>query len=72
MHLLGHLNLVGGRDRGSSAVAAAGPGGGQPGASEGVDLELWLLVGGGDASITEQMSHGRSVAEPCEGLVVRR
>jgi hypothetical protein len=32
MHLLGHLNLVGGHDRWAAAVAAAGPGGGQPGA----------------------------------------
>jgi hypothetical protein len=27
------------------------------GRGEGVDLELWLLVGGGDAGIAEQVSH---------------
>jgi len=27
------------------------------GRREGIDLELWLLVGGGDAGIAEQMSH---------------
>jgi hypothetical protein len=31
-----------------------------------VDLELWLLVGDGDAGIAEQVTHGRSVAEPCD------
>jgi hypothetical protein len=36
------------------------------GVLEGVDLELWLLVGGGDSSIAEQMTHGRTVAEPCD------
>jgi hypothetical protein len=25
-----------------------------------------VLVGGGDAGIAEQMTHGRSVAEPCD------
>ena len=34
------------------------------GGGEGVDLELRLLVGGGDAGIAKQMSHSRSVAEP--------
>jgi hypothetical protein len=28
-------------------------------------LELGVLVGGGDVGIAEQMSHGRTVAEPC-------
>jgi hypothetical protein len=34
------------------------------GVLEGVDLELGVLVGGGDTGIAEQMSHSRSVAEP--------
>jgi hypothetical protein len=29
------------------------------GGSEGVDLELGVLVGGGDAGVAEQVSHGR-------------
>jgi hypothetical protein len=33
------------------------------GALEGVDLEVRLLVGGGDAGITEQVSHATTVAE---------
>ena len=52
---------------GRSAAGAAGGLGEHPIAasvSEGVDLELWLLVGGGDAGIAKQMSHGGSVAEP--------
>jgi len=28
------------------------------GVLERVDLEVWLLVGGGDAGVAEQMSHG--------------
>jgi hypothetical protein len=36
------------------------------GALEGVDLEVGLLVGGGDASVAEQMSHVETVAEPCD------
>jgi hypothetical protein len=34
------------------------------GALEGVDLELGLLVGGGDAGIAEQVSHGATVSQP--------
>lgn len=33
----------------------------KPGSSralEGIDLEMWLLAGGGDAAIAEQVSHG--------------
>jgi hypothetical protein len=29
---------------------------------EGVDLELGVLVGGGDAGVAEQMSHGVTVS----------
>jgi hypothetical protein len=35
---------------------------GVAGPLEGVDLKLWLLIGGGDAGIAEQMSHGVTVA----------
>ena len=34
------------------------------GGLEGVDLELWLLVGGGDAGIAEEVSHPRTVSQP--------
>jgi hypothetical protein len=46
-------------DQGVGAGAAGGLGE-HPvaaGRCEGVDLELWLLVGGGDAGVAEQMSH---------------
>jgi len=36
------------------------------GALEGVDLEVGLLVGGGDAGVAEQMAHVSTVAEPCD------
>ena len=36
------------------------------GVLEGVDLELGLLVGGGDAGIPEQMSHGVTVSQPSD------
>jgi hypothetical protein len=36
------------------------------GGSEGVDLELGLLVGGGDAGIAEQMSHAGTVSQPSD------
>ena len=29
---------------------------------QGVNPELWLLVGGGDAGVTEQVSHGQTVS----------
>ena len=51
------------------AAGAAGGLGEHPvaaGRVEGVDLELGLLVGGGDAGIAKQMTDGRSVAEPCD------
>jgi hypothetical protein len=36
------------------------------GGGEGVDLEVWLLVGGGDADIAEQVSHGVTVSQPSD------
>jgi hypothetical protein len=36
------------------------------GRREGVDLELRLLVGGGDTGIAEQMSHGVTVSQPSD------
>jgi hypothetical protein len=36
------------------------------GALQRVDLEVGLLVGGGDASVAEQMSHAPTVAQPCD------
>jgi hypothetical protein len=33
---------------------------------EGVDLEVGLLVGGGDAGVAERVSHPSTVAEPCD------
>ena len=55
---------------GESGAVGAGAAGGlgedpvAAGVLEGVDLELGLLVGGGDAGIAKQMSHSGSVAEP--------
>ena len=51
------------------AAGAAGGLGEHPvaaGRVEGVDLELGLLVGGGDAGIAEQVSPAGSVTEPCD------
>ena len=48
---------------GAVGVGAAGGLGEDPvaaGVLEGVDLELGLLVGGGDAGVAEQMSHARN------------
>jgi hypothetical protein len=36
------------------------------GRREGVDLELRVLVGGGDTGIAEQMSHGVTVSQPSD------
>ena len=53
------------QDLGEDGAVGAGAAGGlgehpvAAGALEGVDLELGLLVGGGDAGIAEQMSHAR-------------
>jgi hypothetical protein len=54
---------------GAVGAGAAGGLGEHPvaaGALEGVDLELWLLVGGGDAGVAEQVSHGLTVAQPSD------
>jgi hypothetical protein len=43
------------------------------GALEGVDLEVWLLVGGGDARVAEQVTHADDGCRTSvTGLVVRR
>jgi hypothetical protein len=45
---------------GAIALGGAGGLGEHPvaaGALEAVELEVWLLVGGGDAGVTEQVSH---------------
>jgi hypothetical protein len=50
-------------------AGAAGSLGEHPGAAgmlKGVDLEVGLLVGGGDAGVAEQMAHAMTVAEPCD------
>jgi hypothetical protein len=47
-HLLGHLELVDGHDRGSAAAAAADPGGGQPGAGALADQVAFELGQGGE------------------------
>jgi hypothetical protein len=60
---------------GAVGAGAAGGLGEHPiaaGDSEGVDLELGVLVGGGDAGVAEQVSHAGTVAEPCDRVVVRR
>jgi hypothetical protein len=52
---------------GAVAAGAAGGLGEHPiaaGALEGVDLELGVLVGGGDRGIAEQMSHGQDRTTP--------
>jgi hypothetical protein len=52
---------------GAVGAGAAGGLGEHPiaaGVLEGVDLELRVLVGGGDPGIAKQISHSRSVAEP--------
>ena len=47
IHLLGHLELVDGHDRGSAAVAAAGPGGGQAGGGAFAEQVAFELGQGG-------------------------
>ena len=57
-------------EAGTVGAGAAGGLGEHPiaaGAVEGVDLEVWLLVGGGDAGVAEQVSHGRvTVSQPSD------
>jgi hypothetical protein len=60
---------------GAVAASAAGGLGEHPvaaGTLQGVDLELGLLVGGGDAGIAEQVSMPLTVTDPVTGEVVRR
>ena len=60
------------QDLGEGGAVGAGAAGGlgehsvAAGALEGVDLEVWLLVGGGDAGIAEQMSHCVTVSQPSD------
>ena len=49
--------LLKGRDVGAGAAGSLGEHPGAAGRSEGVDLEVWLLVGGGDARVAEQVTH---------------
>jgi hypothetical protein len=49
--------LLEGRDVGAGAAGSLGEHPGAAGRSEGVDLEVWLLVGGGDAGVAEQVAH---------------
>jgi hypothetical protein len=69
--------LVQGLLEGGTAGAGAAGGLGEhsiaAGPLEGVDLELWLLVGGGDPGVAKQMCHARDRRRtPVTGLVVRR
>ena len=62
-------------DRAVGAGAAGGLGEHPVAAGRGerVDLELWLLVGGGDAGIAEQMSHpgaGPTATEALTGIIL--
>ena len=52
-------DLLEGRAVGAGAAGRVGEHPVAAGVLEGVDLELWLLVGGGDAGIAEQMSHAQ-------------
>jgi len=54
---------------GAVGAGAAGGLGEHPiaaGRGEGVDLELGVLVGGGDAGVAEQMSHAGTVSQPSD------
>jgi hypothetical protein len=54
---------------GAVGTGAAGRLGEHPvaaGALQGVDLELGVLVGGGDAGIAEQVSHAPTVSQPSD------
>jgi hypothetical protein len=48
MHVLGHLELVGGQHGGPAATAATGPGGGQPGGRALSDEVAFELGQGGE------------------------
>jgi hypothetical protein len=49
--------LLEGRAVGAGAAGSLGEHPVAAGALEGVDLEVWLLVGGGDAGVAEQVTH---------------
>jgi hypothetical protein len=49
--------LLEGRAVGAGAAGSLGEYPVAAGALEGVDLEVWLLVGGGDAGVAEQVTH---------------
>ena len=54
-----------------ASAGRAGPGG----ALQGVDLGLWVLIGGGDAGIAKQKSYGETVSQPlrhrCCAMLIR-
>jgi hypothetical protein len=81
VHLLGHLELEGGHDRGSAAVAATGPSSGQPGAGPLADevafelgqrsehMEDQLAAGGGGVDrLLEAAEPDPAVGEPGHGV----
>jgi hypothetical protein len=51
---------------GAGAVGGLGNDPVAAGALEGVDLELGVLVGGGDAGIAEQVSHALTISQPSD------
>ena len=57
VHLLGNLELVGGHDRGAAAVAAAGPGRGQPSGRAFAD-EVAFELGQGREHMEHQLAAG--------------
>jgi hypothetical protein len=57
VHLLGHLELVAGQDRGSAAVAAPGPGGGQPSGGAFAD-EVAFELGQGGEDVEDELATG--------------
>jgi hypothetical protein len=61
MHLSSHLELVGGHDRGSAALAAAGPGGSQPRSSAFADEVAFELGQGGEHMEDELAAGGGGV-----------
>jgi hypothetical protein len=61
MHLLGHLQLVGGHHRRPATVAPAGPGRGQPGASAFADKVAFELGQGGEHVEDELAARGGGI-----------
>jgi hypothetical protein len=81
VHLLGHLDLVGGHDRRSTTVAAAGPGRSQPGAGPfadkvafelgqgGEDVEDELAAGGGGVDrLLQAPEPDPAIGQPSDGV----